>query len=215
MLFQKEILIRVGHIIPVMIAKALPDRDSYLTIVAGTEILAVLPKKYAQKEYRVGEGAFAAVFSMDNRRIVLSQRSHHYFKRILEGVLAPVFQKGIVKIKRIAVVENCRFTKVALESTNGVDPADPVAECLPFLKECKEFTDYTITLIPHSPDIREYIKNALAPAPSRLVRRVIYFEKPREADVYVEGSPGLFFGKGGVNVAAAAKLTRVRINIKL
>jgi transcription antitermination factor NusA-like protein len=31
----------------------------------------------------------------------------------------------------------------------------------------------------------------------------------------VEGSPGLFFGKGGVNVAAAAKLTRVRINIKV
>jgi transcription antitermination factor NusA-like protein len=214
MLFQNEILIRVGHIVPIMIAKALPDYDSYLAMVAGTEILAILPKKYAQQGYKVGESAFAAVFSIDNRRIVLSQRSHHYFKRILEGVLAPVFQKGIVKIKRIAVVENCRFAKVALESTNGVDPADPVAECLPYLKECKEFTDYTIMLISYSPDIREYIKHALAPAPAHLIRRVIYFETPHEADVYVDGSPGLFFGKGGVNVAAAAKLTKVRINIK-
>lgn len=212
MLFQKEIIIRVGHIVPVMIAKALPNHDSYLTMVAGTEILAILPRKYAQKEYRVGESAFAAVFSMDNRWIVLSQRSHHYFKRILEGVFAPVFRKGVVKIKRIAVVENCRFTKVALESTNG---ADPVMECLPYLKGCREFTDYTIMLIPYSSDIREYVKNALAPAPARLVRRVIYFEESGEADVYVEGSPGLFFGKAGVNVAAAAKLTRVRINIKV
>ena len=104
--FQKEMLIRVGHIVPIMIAKALPDYDSYLTMVAGTEILAVLPKKYTQKEYRVGDNAFAAVFSMDQRWIVLSQRSHHYFKRILEGVLSPVFQKGMVRIKRIAVVEN-------------------------------------------------------------------------------------------------------------
>jgi transcription antitermination factor NusA-like protein len=212
MLFQGEILIRVGHVVPVMIAKALPDHDAYLTIVAGTEILAILPRKYAQKEYRVGDSAFAAVFSMDNRAIVLSQRSHHYFKRILEGVLAPVFRKGVLKIKRIAVVENCRFTKVALESTSG---ADPVTECLPYLKGCREFTDYTIMLIPYSPDIREYIRNALAPAPARLVRRVIYFEESGEADVFVEGSPGLFFGKGGVNVAAAAKLTRVRINIKV
>jgi transcription antitermination factor NusA-like protein len=208
---QKEILIRVGHIVPIMIAKALPDYDSYLTMVAGTEILALLPKKYAQKEYKVGENAFAAVFSMDNRRIVLSQRSHHYFKKILEGVLAPVFQKGRARIKRIAVVENCRFAKVSLESTNG---GDPVRECVPYLKECREFTDYTITLIPYSPDIREYVKNALSPAPAHLVRRVIYFENLHEADVYVEGSAGLFFGKGGANVAAAAKLTKVRINIK-
>ncbi len=211
MLLQKEILIRVGHIVPIMIAKALPDYDSYLTIVAGTEILAILPKKYAQRDYRVGENAFGAVFSMDEKRIVLSQRSHHYFKRILEGVLAPVFQKGIIKIKRIAVVENCQFTKVALESTDG---SDPVRECFPYLKECKEFTDYTITLIPYSPDIREYIKNALAPAPAHLVRRVIYLEEPHEADVHVNGSLGIFLGKKGVNVAAAAKLTKVRINIK-
>lgn len=211
MVFQKEILIRVGHIVPIMIAKALPDYNSYLAMVAGTEILAILPKKYAQREYRVGDSAFAAVFSMDNRRIVLSQKSHHYFKRILEGVFAPVFQKGMVRIKRIAVVENCRFAKVALESTDGIDP---VVECLPYLKECKEFTDYTIMLIRYSSDIREYIKNALAPAPASLIRRVIYFENPHSADVYVDGSPGLFFGKGGVNVAAAAKLTKVRINIK-
>ncbi len=211
MLFQKEILIRVGHIVPIMIAKALPDYDSYLTIVAGTEILAILPKKYAQREYRVGESAFGAVFSMDQKWIVLSQRSHHYFKRILEGVLAPVFQKGIIQIKRIAIVENCRFTKVALESTDG---SDPVRECFPYLKECKEFTDYTITLISYSPDIREYIKNALAPAPAHLIRRVIYLEESHEADVHVDGSLGIFFGKRGVNVAAAAKLTKVRINIK-
>ena len=208
---RKEILIRVGHIVPVMIAKALPDYDSYLTMVAGTEILAVLPKKYAQKGYRVGENAFAAVFSMDNRRIVLSQRSHHYFKRVLEGVFAPVLQKGTVRIRRMAVVENSRFAKVSLESPNG---GDPVGECLPYLKECREFTDYTITLIPYSPDIREYVTNALSPAPARLIRRVIYFENLHEADVYVDGSPGVFFGKGGVNVAAAAKLTKVRINIK-
>jgi len=108
-------------------------------------------------------------------------------------------------------VENCRFAKVSLESTDG---GDPVGECLPYLKECREFTDYTVTLIPYSPDIREYVKNALAPAPASLVRRVIYFENLHEADVYVDGSAGIFFGRGGVNVAAAAKLTKVRINIK-
>ena len=110
------------------------------------------------------------------------------------------------------MVARCKFAKVAIESLNGLDP---VKQCLPYLKAAKQYTDDTITLVRYSDDIKEYIVNALSPAPSEMVRKVIHFKSSREADVYVDSAyVGLFLGKGGANVASAAKLTGVAINIK-
>ena len=63
--------------------------------------------------------------------------------------------------------------------------------------------------------MKEYVKNALVPAPLDRVRKVIYSSTLREAVVGVDPAYyGLFVGKGGANVATAAKLLDITILIR-
>jgi hypothetical protein len=62
-------MVKVGHLVPVTIVKALPNYDSYLTLIAGTELLALLPKKYANRIFRVGDTTLAAIFQMVANRV--------------------------------------------------------------------------------------------------------------------------------------------------
>ena len=205
-------MVKVCHLVPVTVVKALPNYDSYLTLIAGTELLALLPKKYSNRIFKIGDTTLAAIFQMEKNRITLSQKSPQYIRKLMELLFAPLLREGKIKVKRAAMVARCKFAKVAIESLNGLDP---VKQCLPYLKAAKQYTDDTITLVRYSDDIKEYIVNALSPAPSEMVRKVIHFKSSREADVYVDSAyVGLFLGKGGANVASAAKLTGVAINIK-
>jgi len=205
-------MVKVGHLVPVTIVKALPNYESYLTLIAGTELLALLPKKYANRIFRIGDATLAAIFQIERNRIILSQKSPQYIRKLMELIFAPLLSEGKIKVKRASMVSKCKFAKVAIESLNGLDP---VKQCLPYLKAAKQYTDDTITLIRYSGNIKEYVVNALSPAPPEMVKKVIHFKSSREADVYVDSAyVGLFLGKGGANVASAAKLTGVVINIK-
>jgi transcription antitermination factor NusA-like protein len=205
-------MVKVGHLVPVTIVKALPNYDSYLTLIAGTELLALLPKKYSNRILKIGDTTLAAIFQMEGNRITLSQKSPQYIRKLMELIFAPLLREGKIQVKRAAMVSGCKFAKVAIETLNG---SDPVKQCLPYLKAAKQYTDDTITLVRYSGDIKEYIVNALSPAPPEMVRKVIHFRSSKEADVYVDSAyVGLFLGKGGANVASAAKLTGVAINIK-
>jgi transcription antitermination factor NusA-like protein len=205
-------MVKVGHLVPVTIVKALPNYESYLTLIAGTELLALLPKKYANRTFRVGDTTLAAIFQMEGNRITLSQKSPQYIRKLMELIFAPLLREGKIQVKRASMVSGSRFAKVAIEGLNGLDP---VKQCLPYLKAAKQYTEDTITLVRYSSDIKEYVVNALSPAPSGMVRKVIHFKSSKEADVYVDPTyVGLFLGKGGANAASAAKLTGVAINIK-
>ena len=205
-------MVKVGHLVPVTIIKALPDYDSYLTMITGTELMGLLPRKYANRVFKVGDNTLAAIFQMEGIRITLSQRSPQYIRKLMELVFAPLLQEGKIQVKRAAMVSGNKFAKAAVKSLNG---GDPVKQCLPYLKAAKQYTDDTITLVRYSEDIREYIANALCPAPADSIRKVIYYQSLEEADVYVDPAVvGKFLGKGGANAATAAKLTGVTINIK-
>ena len=205
-------MVKVGHLVPVTIIKALPDYDSYLTMITGTELMGLLPRKYANRVFKVGDNTLAAIFQMEGIRITLSQRSPQYIRKLMELVFAPLLQEGKIQVKRAAMVSGNKFAKAAVKSLNG---GDPVKQCLPYLKAAKQYTDDTITLVRYSEDIREYIANALCPAPADRIRKVIYYQSLEEADVYVDPTVvGKFLGKGGANAATAAKLTGVTINIK-
>jgi len=79
----------------------------------------------------------------------------------------------------------------------------------------KPYTDDTITLVRYSRHIKEPIKSALSPAPQDRIRKVIYSSTLQEAIVGVDPAYyGLFVGKGGANVATAAKLLNITILIR-
>lgn len=204
--------LKVGYLVPGVVVKSMPDHDSHLILISGTELLAFLPKKYANRPYKVGQNLVACVFMLERSRIILSQRSHHYYIRIAERIFGILIEEEKIKIKRAVSVTGAGFAKMAVESLNGVDP---VKECLPYLPAMKAYTDDTITLVRYSQDMKEYIGNALAPAPPDKIRKVIYSSALQEAVVAVDPAYyGLFVGKGGANVATAAKLLDITILIK-
>jgi predicted RNA-binding protein YlqC (UPF0109 family) len=204
--------IKIGRLIRCSIVKDLPGRDVYLVLVTGTDLLAYLPKRYANREYRQGEEAVAAVFMMGNGKIFLSQRSPQYFRRITEEVLSPIIRDGMVRVRKAASVINGSFAKVSVE---GLRDTDPLSASLPYLDKVKSYTSDTITIVRYSTNIKEYIVNSLVPAPADKVVQVLYSQSLREAVVRVDPRYcGFFVGKGGTNVATAAKLLNVRIMIK-
>jgi transcription antitermination factor NusA-like protein len=205
-------LLKVGYLVPGVVVKSMPDHDSHLILISGTELLAFLPKKYANRPYRVGQNLVACVFMLEKSRIILSQRSHHYYIRIAERIFSILIEEEKIKIKRAVSVTGAGFAKMAVESLNGIDP---VKECLPYLPAMKAYTDDTITLVRYSKDMKEYVRNALAPAPPDKIRKVIYSSSLQEAVVGVDPAYyGLFVGKGGANVATAAKLLDITILVR-
>jgi len=203
--------LKIGSLVPGCIVKALPDHESYLILISNTENLAFLPRKYANRPYKVGHNIIASVFILDSRKIILSQKSPQYFLRVAELIFEPLISEGKITVVRAASIINGGFVKIAVESKNGIDP---VTACLPYLKEAKLYTDATITLIKYSPNMTEYIKNSFAPAPAGKIKKVIYSHNNREATVRVhEHYYGQFVGRGGANVATAAKLLDISIKI--
>src|SRR5208283_1665558 len=132
-------------------------------------------------------------------RVVLTQKNHQFFKRILEGIISPLLADGRIRLKRVAVVSEARFAKAVVQS---LCDEDPVAICLPHMKEMKSYTNYTVTLIRYAERPEEMVTNSLAPAPADKIRRVIHWSETNNADVYVDRSyVGYFLGKNGSNVA--------------
>jgi transcription antitermination factor NusA-like protein len=76
----------------------------------------------------------------------------------------------------------------------------------------QERTRMTASLVGYAVPLEEFIKQALTPAPIRAIRRVEVFREEQRARVIVEhGTISQFLGRGGVNAAAASKLTGVRV----
>ncbi|HLE18197.1 MAG TPA: hypothetical protein VI728_07925, partial [Syntrophales bacterium] len=69
--------------------------------------------------------------------------------------------------------------------------------------------------VKYSDDIEKYVVNALSPGPKKAIKKVIFLQGSNTAAVYVESSSlAIFYGRHGQNVAAAAKLTGITIEIK-
>lgn len=206
--------IKVGYLTPFTVIKNLPNFDSYLVSLPGTGLVAQLPKKYAQKKYKLGESGWAAIFEIDSLRIVLSQKSTQYVRKIMEYVLSPLIESGKIRVKRVAKLSKSNFFKVAIEADN-IDREALFKLCQPFLDEkIKDYIHETICIVKYSKDLKDYVINALAPAPASAVRNIILSYEEGQAVVYVEDSSvGIFMGKKGENVLTAAKLVGVNIKI--
>jgi len=195
-----------------VITKVLPEQRAYLVLIADGTPLAYLPERLANRDYKHGEKTMAAVSAIRGRRIILNQNSSQYFRRVAEEILSPIIRDGKVRVRNAATIAGSSFAKVAVE---GLRDTDPLTASLPYLDRAKDYTSDTITIVRYSSDMRKYIVNSLVPAPVNRVVEVVYSRGAREAVVKVDPEYcGLFFGKGGANVATAAKLLGIKITIE-
>jgi transcription antitermination factor NusA-like protein len=207
-------LLKVGHIVSGVVAQTRPDYRSYLVFLTGSEIYAFLPHEYAKEPYRVGADIIACVAVFDGRRIILSQTSSHYYRRVAEVVFEPLVNAGKIMIKRVARVREAGFVKIAIENL-GMADEQFIPQCLPYLEGADAYVNETITIVRYVRDIHEYIKEALVPAPKDKIRKVIYAESSRTARVTVDPAHiKKFFGTRCANVATAAKLLDITIEIR-
>ena len=207
-------MLKIGYLVPATVIKALPDYTSYLMAIPGTELMALLERAQAGSRLRVGDNTIAAVHSLEDGRIHLSQRSAPFYRRLAEMLISPLLVQGKVKVVHAAAVKGADYAKVAVVGLNG---CDPVTACLPYVKPeaTRPYTDSTITIVKYSTIIEEYVVNAFAPASKEDILEVIHFKKLEEVHVIVRpGSIGKFLGKGGANAATVAKLTGIRVCVR-
>lgn len=206
--------IQIGHILCFCVVKAMPDYDAYLTFIKGNEMMALLPKNFAGREYKIKDTGWAAVFNINGGRVTLSQKSPHYIRKMIEYLLRDTFSEHNIRIKKVAQTGSASFCKVAVETELSHNELFKLFKThTP--KNIKNYITGTITPVKFSENDEEYIINALTPAPREQILKVILIEDMKKATVYVNSKYiGFFLGANGQNVAGAAKLTDYDIEIR-
>lgn len=161
--------------------------------------------------------------------IKLSRTNGAFLKRLIEKEVAEMSaDERIVEIKGVARKPGQR-AKVAVVSNNP--NVDPVAACVGergtrINAVMEELHGEKIDIIRWSPDLIEYVENALSPAKCKGVDRAEIFEETvQNKDGRLKNRPvvairvpddqlTLAIGTKGVNVTLAAKLCGCRIDIK-
>jgi len=189
------------------------SHEAYLIFLPTNGLPALLPKKYALKQYRVGEVGWATIFDLDRSYTIVSQRAPQYTRKILEFLINDELTAHDLRIFRVAKTADGTQFKVALKGTGS---AQELYHDVQHRKE--EIAKYiygSVYFLKYANKPEEYVKNALLPAPSKSIAKVILQEELNQIDVYVESaSVGIFMGKHGNNVAAASKLLGYSVQIK-
>jgi len=211
---------KVGYITGFTVLKALPGYDTYLCKLSNSPTLALLPKKWARKEYRVGETDWASIDKIEGPRVTLSQKSPQYIRKILEYLLLPALEEKQLRVKRIARASGFRYCKVAIESLNGeiTDSTELYSVLKPYLEKVnlRDYFFEKLSFVAYSSDLTKFVVNALCPPGSRdKIWKVTHHKELRKVVILVDSTcVGLFKGKGGENCLVACKLCSVEVEVR-
>lgn len=145
-------------------------------------------------------------------QLLISRTNANLVKKLLELEI-PEIKSGVVEIKAIAREAGIR-SKVAVSSTDN--KIDPIGSCVGqkgvrVQNIMDELNGERIDIIQFSENMEEFIKTALAPAKSAVIKLL---EKERRAKVYVQPDQRpLAIGKQGQNVRLASILTGWEIDV--
>jgi N utilization substance protein A len=183
-----------------------------------TEAILPAAEQVRMEHYRTGQRLLVHVVEVlrNNKgpQVVVSRTHKALIQRIFELEVPEVF-KGLVEIKAIAREPGHR-TKVAVHSRQ--EGLDPVGACVGIRSVriqniVNELQGERIDVIQWDPDPRKFVAHALSPAQVSAAR---IDPKTNTAEIAVPDQQlSLAIGKEGQNARLAAKLTRLRIDIKL
>lgn len=188
-------------------------------------VTAVMPydEQIPGERYRPGERIRALLVSVDEtaRGIFLKiSRAHPDFLEALFTVEAPELQNGTVEVKAIAREAGARSKIAVFAHDDHIDPVGSLVgqRGVRVSTVMSELGGEKIDIIEWSPEVSEFVEDALSPA--QVMEVVIESEPDEENDerghAVVEVAPdqqSLAIGRGGQNVRLAAKLTGWKIDI--
>lgn len=201
-----------GFLVPCVVVKSRTQDDCYVTSVLSTGEICLLPRSSSQKKYLVGDTLWACVKEVNGWKVVLTQKDDNYVKLILNGIFS---LEGTISVKAVARVSGTNFYKVSVIHSILSEPSEIIFDTIRQTRKIlnSHITD-TITFVPYSDDLEQYIINALLPGKPEDVKRVILWHDENRADVFVDSfKKAIFLGQKGLNAAAAAKLVKLQIRI--
>lgn len=202
---------RVGHLVFGVVVKTNAEQPGYLAVLAGTEKLGILPKRLAERDYKVEETFGAVIVNYRGIYPILSQRCAMYLRQVAERVFAPAIQSERVRVRGVASVQRATFVKIAVESLTD---QDAVKLCLRYVRDFYAFSVLTPCLVQYDSNVETFIKNAFVPAPADDIVRLQIYREERTATMWVrERSMRRFLGTGAMNVATASRLTGYAITL--
>ena len=180
----------------------------------------ILPKGEMIPEEEVKMGSSIKVYitkveANPKGPLILCSRKHYGFvKRLFESEI-PELADGTIMLYGVAREPGIR-SKVAVYSEN--DKIDPIGACIGERGSrigsiLKELNGEKIDLIKYSPNISEYIANALSPAKNVIVN-VLDEDENKALAIVDNDNLSLAIGKKGSNIKLASKLTKFHIDIK-
>lgn len=179
---------------------------------------AILPREFQVPTDNYRPGARLKVLLKEIRRdergtrLIVSRADVDLIRRIFE-MEVPEILAGTVEIKSIAREAGIRTKCAVAARQEGIDP---VGACVGvrgvrIQSIVNELNGEKIDVVQWTPDIKEFIANALSPAQ---VVEVQIIEVDKAVVIVPDKQLSLAIGKEGQNVRLAAKLTKWKIDIK-
>jgi len=212
----------VGEMIPVT-AISVSRNHAIFALDDGTT--AFMPETLMNKKIKIGIGERLKIYVEDvledskDAQIIVSNGSTQLVKRVLE-VEVPEIMQGTIEIIKIARIAGER-SKVAVKST--MPEVDAVGAIIgPGGERIKSISaaldGEKVEIVKYSPDLNEYISNALSPARVVSITDVLNDDNTINDKYKIVITPNrhqtLAIGRRGTNIKLAAELIGIRIDIK-
>ncbi len=184
------------------------------------EVMALLPKSYSipEENLRVGAPVRAVLrevlpLSQGEYQLILDRATPDFVQKLLALEIPEVFE-GIVEIKKIARIPGYKTKIIVMSNSPEIDP---VGTCVgvggvrikPILKELGR---EKIDLIGHTEVLEELVRHSLKPAEIDKVE--IHGDGNRATVWLAQDQRSYAIGKMGQNIALAARLTGVEVQLQ-
>ncbi len=199
------------------IIRRIDERNNVFVEINGTELILPVIEQSLSDLYRIGDRIKVYLVSVERTnkfpKILISRKSEGLLKKLFELEI-PEISSGMIEIKSVAREAGSR-AKVAVYSE--VENLDTIGACIGqrgvrIKNIVDELNGEKIDIVIWKEDIEEFVSAVLSPAE---VERVEIGED-ETAKVLVNPSQlSLAIGKNGQNARLAARLTGMRIDIKV
>jgi N utilization substance protein A len=207
---------RVGDIVSGTVRRF--DRSDVVVDLGKYEAIMPNRERVPTEEYQAGERIRAYVKEVVEEgphgpEIILSRADPNFVIKLFQLEVSEI-NDGTIEIKGVAREPGFR-TKLAVWTRD--DKVDPVGACVGLRGQrvkniVRELNNEKVDIIKWSPNIREFITNALAPA--KLKNFEVEEGRKRARVICSEDQLSLAIGKRGQNARLTAKLTGWQVDIE-